>query len=342
MMHEMIIEEIKEVAKHFSFKEELKNKSILITGGTGLIGSYLIRTLQYLNRTEQLNIKILGVARSREKVQKLELEDNVTWIYQDMKDSFNDLKALDYILHTASPTDSSYFIHSPVEVINDTMAGLNSILTLARNSKAQGVVFLSSLEVYGTCLEDRFLKENEYFSIDCTNVRNSYSEGKKILECLCASYATEYQVPVKIVRLGQCFGPGVAYTDNRVFAQFARFVTEEHDIILATKGETKRSYCSIKDAILGIFTALVNGKAGEAYNLASDASYHSIYELATFFIKDTNSNIIIEEKQDNKYLGTIQFGLDTEKIKGIGFTSVESLPQMVSRLKAYFKTLNHA
>ncbi|MDE5715807.1 MAG: NAD-dependent epimerase/dehydratase family protein [Anaeroplasmataceae bacterium] len=338
-MNEMILEEIKEVVNAFPFMEQFKNKTILITGGTGLIGSYLIRTIKYLNEEKSLNVKIIGVARNKEKVLKLKLEDHVSWIYQDMKSAFDIEENIDYILHTASPTDSSFFIHSPVEVINDTLAGLNAILTLAQKCKTQGVVFLSSLEVYGSCIEDKFLKENEYYSIDCTNVRNSYSEGKKMLECLCASYAVEYAVPVKIVRLGQCFGPGVGYTDNRVFAQFARAVTEQKDIILATKGETKRSYCSIKDAILGIFLVLFNGKPGEAYNLASDNSYYSIYELAQIFIKDTSSNILIEEKQDNKYLGTIKFGLDTTKIKAIGFNSLEGLNEMVIKLKNYFKTI---
>ncbi len=335
-MNNMILNEIIEGTNHFSFKEKLRNKSVLITGGTGLIGSYLIRFLQYLNQEYHLNIKLFGLARSKEKVEKMELEENVSWIYQEMKNEIDISYPIDFIIHTASPTDSSYFVHFPVEVINDTIMGLNSILRLAQTCHTQSVIFLSSLEVYGNCIEDRFIKENEYFSIDCTNVRNSYSEGKKMLECLCASYAVEYKVPVKIVRLGQCFGPGVNYQDNRVFAQFARAVIEQRDIILATKGETKRSYCSIQDAILGIFTVLLNGKNGEAYNLASDDSYESIYNLALLFAKGTGSKIIIEEQQDNKYLGTIKFGLNTEKIKTIGFTSLEDLQDMVVKLKKYF------
>lgn len=318
-------------------KDDFKNKSFLITGGTGFIGSYLIRTLIQLNKSYNLNIKINAIARSLDKVKAMDLYNGVNWRLIDMKKEIKLDEEVDYIIHTASPTDSKYFIEKPVEVINDTITWLNNITLFAKQKNVSGMVFLSSLEVYGNCNDDKYLKENEYYSIDCNNVRSSYSEGKKILECLCSSYAMEYNVPIKIVRLGQTFGPGIQKDDNRVFAQFARSVSEGRNIVLNTKGETKRSYCSIDDAVCGIFTTLFKGNSGESYNLVSDDSYISIYELAMLFAKDNNVNVVIEEKECKQFLSTIKFGLDTTKIKQIGFKSVKSIKSVIPEFIEYFK-----
>lgn len=274
------------------------------------------------------------MARNIDKVKSMYFPYGINWMYQELKDNIDvDIQA-DYVIHTASPTDSKYFITNPVETINDTIKGLNVILDYSKGSK--GVVFLSSMEVYGVCKEDIFLKENASFPINQLNVRNSYSEGKRILECICASYASEYNVPVKVVRLCQTFGPGIIKSDNRVFAQFGRSVALGKDIVLATKGETKRSYCSVSDALVGIICVLLLGKSGEAYNVASDDSYCSIYDMAQLFVENTTAQIIIEEQVDKKYLETIKFGLDTSKIKKLGFKSTDNIRTMVEKFKTYY------
>lgn len=79
-------------------------------------------------------------------------------------------------------------------------------------------------------------------------------------ETMCISYGSEYGVPVKIVRLAQTFGAGVSKDDNRVFAQFSKAVLNGYDIILHTKGETKRNYCYTTDAVRAIFTVLTKGE----------------------------------------------------------------------------------
>lgn len=210
---------------------------------------------------------------------------------------------------------------------------------MALCKKVKSIVFTSSMEVYGICVEDRFLSENEYFPIDIVNIRNSYSEGKRILECLCESYVKEYNLPIKTVRLCQTFGPGVSKDDNRVFAQFAKNVINNENIILTTKGETKRSYCSLTDCVIGILTALFNGVDGEVYNIASDNTYCSIYEMAVKFVKNTNLKVVIQEQSDNKYLSTIKFGLCTDKIKKIGFVSFDNIDSLIDEFLEYYRKI---
>lgn len=324
---------VKKIALHFN-GDMFQNKTILVTGGTGLIGSTLIRYFCFLKEKKGININIFGTARNPNKVNSAFFSNSINWLYQDLVHFEIDFP-VDYIIHTASPTDSSFFINNPVETINENIIGFNALIKRVNNN-VKSIVYLSSMEVYGLCQEDIFLQENDFYSLNPMIVRNSYPETKRIIECLASSFASEYKIPLKVVRLCQTFGPGVEYTDNRVFAQFARAINENKDIVLSTKGETKRSYCSLTDACVGILVALVNGQNGEAYNIASDDSYYSIYEMANMFIKNTNSRVTICEKLNKQYLTTVKFGLDTTKIKKIGFVSVDTLQDMIDDLIGYF------
>lgn len=313
--------------------EELREKTILVTGSTGLIGSNVIEKLV------EIGAKVIAVARNEMKSKRMSFYSKVKWYYFDMVDEYQIDEEIDYIIHSASPTDSKYFITNPVDTINSAIIGLNNILTFALKKKIKTILFTSSLEVYGICTDDIFVNENQYFGIDCTNVRNSYSEGKKILECLCFSYGLQFNLPVKVVRLCQTFGRGVTKNDNRVFAQFARSVINHEDIVLSTKGETKRTYCSVDDAVNGILTVLLYGENNEAYNIASDDTFYSIFEMANKFAYGNGIKVIIKEEQDNKYLPTIKFGLDTTKIKKIGFVSKDNLDSIILKFLSYYRSL---
>lgn len=117
------------------------------------------------------------------------------------------------------------------------------------------------------------------------SVRACYPESKRMCENLCACYMKEYGVPVNIVRLTQTFGPGVEYDDGRIFAELARCVIEKRDIVLHTKGETKRNYLFTKDAVNAIITVLLHGENGQAYNAANEETYCSILEMANMVAK---------------------------------------------------------
>lgn len=341
-MNKYVCEKLDLITRELSNLDIAKNSTFLITGSTGYIGSYLIYTLEKLNELRQADYKIYALARNKEKYFKCNFNSNIVIPIFSNMESLNipDLK-VNYIIHTASNTASKYFVEHPVELINENYIGLFNLLKIAKQQDIlKSFVYISSLEYYGICLDDKSVKETESFPIDITNPRSSYSEGKRFLELLCFANFNEYQVPIKTIRLGQTFGPGIGKEDNRVFAQFAKSVITNTNISLATKGETKRSYCSIVDAVIGIMTVLVNGKNGEAYNLASDNSYISILDMAKLFIEDTNLKIIFLNTDNKQYLETIKFALDTTKIKEIGFKSLENIEIMVKDFKDYYQDLN--
>ena len=178
----------------------------------------------------------------------------------------------------------------------------------------------------------------DYGYIDILSTRSSYSEGKKIAECLCKSYSEEYNIPVSIVRLSQTFGPGVDYNDGRVFAEFARCAIEKKDIVLHTNGNTLRSYCYTKDALTGIILVLLEGKIGEAYNVSNPETALTIKEMAQLVAKEfANNEIEVKLELDNDYS---KFGynpemkivLDITKIQELGWNYTVGVKEMFSNL----------
>ena len=328
--------------KDYNF-EQLNNKTVFITGAAGLIGSQLVKALACINRLRNLNIKIVAFVRNEEKAKKV-FEDILDREYfeictGDILDTIKYEKQVDYIIHGASPTESKYFVSNPVETIDIAINGTKNILEYAKKNKVESMVYLSSLEVYGKNESKEIVSENDYGYIDILNVRSSYSEGKRMVECLCKSYCEEYGVPVKIARLSQTFGTGVEYNDKRVFAEFCRAAMEKKDIILHTEGKTVRTYCYTKDAIYAILKLLLSGMSGEAYNVSNMNTAISIKEMAELVCEifpDDNITVRVEIPDDIEKFGynpEMIIKLDTSKIEMLGWKATTDLKEMFINMR---------
>lgn len=265
--------------------ENLQGKTVLVTGGTGLIGSTLINSLLYANKKMSLDLQVLALIRNQDKAEKMfyrQLQERLPlhFIIGTVENLPNIDQPVDYIIHGASPTASAFFVEHPVETIETNVKGTSRLLQLAKEKKSAGFVYLSSMEVYGAPLSDQVIDETQGTTLDTMVVRSCYPEAKRICESLCASYAQEYGVPAFSVRLAQTFGPGVLKEDARVFAEFARCAVQHHDIVLQTQGTSKRCYLYTADSATAILTVLLSGKGGEAYNAANPETYCSIVEMA--------------------------------------------------------------
>lgn len=330
----------------FAFVEEnkelliaLSNKSVFITGATGLLGSHLVYSLVHANRLLRTNTKIIAAVRSKERaeVKFVDCADEIEIHISDISDAQSYEGDIDYIIHGASVTASRDFVEKPVDTIFTTLNGTRNILELAREKKVDKVVYLSSLEVYGANDTKELISENDYGFIDFTQVRSSYSEGKRMAECLCVSYSNQFQVPVSLARLTQTFGPGVDYQDNRVFAQFARSVIEGKQIILHTKGETMRSYCYTKDAVAAILHILIKGESGQAYNIANEQTYISIHDMAKMASQLDESkictvNVALKDISQLGYNPTVKINLQTKKLRDLGWNPTVDLKDMLKSL----------
>ncbi|WP_018598452.1 NAD-dependent epimerase/dehydratase family protein [Blautia producta] len=339
----ILYKDLCDVANSVFLKEIDGGSTILVTGATGMIGFQIIQSIVFHNNICNKNIKIIALARNKKKADDLFKglvdEGKVDVYICDINEKIEISNQIDYIIHGASATSSRYFVTNPVETILTALHGTKNILEIAKEKNIKKMVYLSSLEVYGTPDEKMdYITEKDYGYLDPMQVRSSYSEGKRMAECLCASYAKEYKVPVLVARLSQTFGAAVSYEDSRVFAEFARCVIEKRNIVLHTAGRTVRSYCYTKDAITAIVCLLTRGKAGEAYNITNMNTAISIKEMAELVSRlssDHAVKLVYDIPEDVAELGynpEMIIRLDNTKLKLLGWTPTTDLEEMYVRL----------
>lgn len=324
------------------FLDDIKRKTFLITGATGLIGSTMIKCLLELNKKKSAKIKIIALARNEKKAKQMFDDNAVKWYFQDTTLPVNlSCDKIDYVVHCANSTSSRFYVDNPVENINTAYIGTNNLLSFCRGKLIKGFVYLSSLECYGTIGSDKPISEDEMGYITPTDVRSSYSLGKRAAECLCHCFAKEYGVPVRMARLTQTFSAGVSMEDNRVFAQFAKSIVKGSDIVLHTLGESAKPYCYTIDAVTAILYLLIKGEDGEAYNVANSSTYISIRDMAQFLIDNFNNEckLIIELNDDMGYAPVTKLNLSTEKLQALGWSPTYSFRDMYTQLIDFYKTI---
>ena len=319
--------------------DELYGKSILVTGATGLVGSQTVMALLNMNAKKAADIKVYALVRDENKARRIFGDADVSYVVQDVTEPVKLDEDIDYIIHAASPTASKFFVTHPVETISMAVNGTMNVLSFAAKKKVSGVVYLSSMEMYG--ITDPSLEkvtEKDLGYIDVLNVRSSYSEGKRICECICASYAKEYGVPVKIARLAQTFGAGIPYEENRVFAQFAKSAINHTDIVLHTKGESVGNYCYTRDVIKALLLLLVRGEAGESYTVANEASSIAIKDMARLVadeLADGSINVVFDIPEDALtygYAPDVKMHLSSRKLQALGWKPEISLLDTYKRM----------
>lgn len=317
--------------------KELKNAKLLVTGASGLIGSVLTEYLLKENAQYQMGVKLILLVRNREdllsKLGNRIGKENIQIIQGDICCLPEITDDIDYIIHGASITASSMMIEHPVQVIKTNLKGTANILEFAKKKSVKGVVYLSTMEVYGFTEEEKLLTEEQVQYLNPLELRSSYPESKRMCENLCVSYASEFHIPVKIIRLAQTFGRGVKADDTRVFAQFARCVRDGKDIEIMTDGRSKRMYLDTEDAVRAILTVLLKGKTGEVYNAANKETYCSIREMAEMVASEISEGKIkvyvgVGEENVKKFPPTHKLMLDVSKLEELGWRPETGLREM--------------
>lgn len=334
-MNRIIAEDMEYIRKRIN-AGKIDGSTVLISGATGLIGRYLVHFL-----AEYCGCRVKAVVRNGEKAEKLfgGFRNKVEYIHSDITQLREKDMGVEYMIHGAGITSSRSFTARPAEVIQTSVEGTRRALEFARRNPVRSFVYLSTMEVYGAPQKEDKISEKDGTNLDTMAVRSSYPESKRLCENLCAAYLSEYNVPARTVRLTQTFGPGVEYEDNRVFAEFARCVIEKKDIVLHTRGETKRNYLYLSDACTAILTVMTEGSQGEAYNAANEETYCSIREMAELVAKrNAGGKIRVkvepedESSGDRGYAPVLCMNLDTSKLKRLGWKTEIGLYEMYERM----------
>lgn len=261
----------------------LADQTVLVTGATGFIGSYLIETLLRLGcRLGCSPRTVIAHVRSREKAERrfagIADRSRLMIIEGDVTRPAPIEIPVDVIVHAASPASPRHYLTDPVGVLRANITGTEWLLETAHRDGARMLLF-SSGEVYGRA--DTFpTGEEDYGYLDPMAVRACYGEGKRAAETMSVAWAHQFGVHVSIVRPFHTYGPGIPLDDGRVFADFVADIVAGHDIVMHSDGQATRAFCYIADATEAFFTVLLRGANATAYNVGNPAGEISIADLA--------------------------------------------------------------
>lgn len=253
---------------------------------------------------------------------------------QRMEDS------VDLLIHGASPTARRYFVEHPLETLETAIQGTLNMLHLAEEKQVKKMVYLSSMEVYGDHQSENQIFEEECVLLHPMNLRDSYPIGKCTSENLCLAYSHERGISVDILRLSQVIGttcPVRKSHDTRIVMEIAWDILSGSDIVLKTKGESKRTYVYASDAVTAILKALTCEGSG-VYNVANAETYCSVYDLcqlAAQKVAGGKIKVVVQEKDEGIYPAANNLNLSAEKLKARGWQSCTDLEEMFKRLIRY-------
>lgn len=340
MKDKFLLEDLEIVVNSNLPLENLDNSSVFITGATGLVGVNLIRALIAINNKGKRNIRIIALIRNMEKVKQIFGDDleKIEVLNSDIREPINYEGKVDYIIHCAGITTSKVMINQPVETLITAVDGTKNILDFAKEKKIKSMIYVSSMEVYGSLSgEKNEVKENDIGFVDPLIIRSNYPESKRLCENMCVAYLAEYGVPVKIARLAQTFGAGILEGENRVFAQFARSVISNEDIILHTEGKSEGNYCYLRDTVRALLILLIKGENGEAYNISNPETHTTIADMAKMVCEKIANNKIkvvfdIQEQNNYGYASVTKMKLNSDKMQNLGWKPEVGLEESYIRL----------
>ena len=339
------VEDVKRVASLDLPWEKLRGKTILITGGTGLIGSFLIDVLN----AADLGCTVLLFGRSEEKAKTrfAEYWDKgwIEFVKWDAGDNGLPQVAsrVDFVLHLASNTHPVAYATDPIGTITTNVIALNNLLKLAADKKCERFLFASSNEIYGENRGDVELFDERYCGyIDCNTLRAGYPEAKRCGEALCQAYIKQQGLDCVIARLTRTYGPTILPTDTKAISQFFHNALKGEDIVLKSEGTQYYSYQYVADSVAGLLTVLLKGATGEAYNIADESGDITLRDLAALIAAQAGRKVIFELPNAIESAGfskATKARLNGGKVKSLGWQPNYDIAKGIKTSILCFKNL---
>lgn len=324
-------EDIQKVSEMPYDWNKLTNKTILISGGTGFIGSFLCNVIRRRNECYHQNIRIISISFNQP-----EDDETVTYIKRDICKPVNLKCKVDYIIHLASNTHPEQYKTDPVGTITSNVFGAYNLLTLARKKHSKRFLLASSCEIYGDGKEEP-MDEHYCGYIDSNTARAGYNESKRVSESLCQSFSQQYGIESCVFRLARVFGADKTKKDTKAFAQFIRNSVEGNDIVLRSDGKQRYSYIYIADAVSGILKVLLDGVSGEAYNISADYDGLTLGQYAEYLSFLGGVKVIYDIENNPNASQAKNALLDNSKLKNLGFKLMFSVKEGLTRTFSILK-----
>lgn len=323
---------------------KLENKTVLISGASGLIGSCLVDVLLGLKR----NISIIALGRNETKAydrfaKYWDLEC-FSFVKGDINEPIKEVGIVDYVIHAASNTHPRQYATDPIGTVTTNIIGTNNLLNYASSHSAKRFMFASSVEVYGENRGDvEAFKEDYCGYLDCNTLRAGYPESKRAGEALCQAFIKQKGLDIVIPRLSRTYGSTMQQSDSKAIAQFLKKGLAKEDIVLKSEGTQFYSYSYVIDAVAALLTILLEGKCGEAYNISDEQSNVSLKDLAQIIAKYANKKVVFELPdaiEATGYSKATKAVLDSKKLEGLGWNARYSMVEGISRTLDILASLN--
>ena len=320
---------------------------VLVSGASGFLPSCCCEVLLRLNELGRLTSPVKVVAFSRRMNILAERFSNYTG-RRDLALLACDVTVgspiydgdVDFVIHGASPASPSAMAADPLGTFEANVSGTRNMLQLAQMHRAKKFLFLSSGAVYGQVPpEIQSVKETDFGNLDPLILRSAYDEGKRAGETLCRLYADKLGFFVVSARISHTYGPGLRADDGRSFADFITAAAERRPLILKSNGLAIRSFCYLSDTVAGLFTMLLKGENGEAYNVGSETENCSILDLAKLIVElfpERSLEFFHDADVSDAKIKALTFSqrhvpLNTAKLKSLGWQDQIRLPDGLRR-----------
>lgn len=328
---------------------KLKNKSVLISGASGLVGSCLVDVLMKRNENG-MNCKVYALGRNL-----IRAEERFGYCFNDEFFDFIphdisiplervDIGNVDYVLHLASNTHPLQYSTDPIGTIITNVFGTYNMLEFAKKHSATRCAFASSNEVYGENRGDVELFDESYCGyINSNTIRAGYPESKRCSEALCQAYIKQEGMDIVIPRLTRSYGPTMLMSDTKAISQFIRKGIVGEDIVLKSAGTQYYSYTYVADAVAGLLTVLLKGTCGEAYNISDMESDIRLKDLAETIARVTGKAVIFElpdEVESVGYSNATKARIDGSKLKALGWEAKYEIKSGIERTIRILKELS--
>lgn len=330
--------------------DKLTDRSIMLSGATGLIGSFLIDAIMEKNLSDNLNCTIYALGRNEIKAKarffNYKEDPHFIFIPYDVKLPFerNDIDTIDYILHLASNTHPMQYSTDPIGTITTNIIGVQNLLDFAVVHHSTRFAFVSSNEIYGENRGDvEFFDENYCGYINSNTMRAGYPESKRCGEALCQAYKAQKGLDVVIPRPTRSYGPTMLMSDTKAISQFIKKGITGEDIVLKSEGTQLYSYTYVADVVTGILTILLKGESGEAYNIAEEHSDITLKDLAAIIAGINGKELVFEIPDAIEAAGystATKARLNGHKLQALGWMPKYDIKSGIERTIQILKALD--
>ena len=320
--------------------DKLQNKTFLVTGATGMLGTFLIDVLMYKNHSSHLHCQIRAMGRSgkrgEERFSAYAQDPDFLFLVHDINEPIaEDFGDMNYAVHLASNTHPRAYAEDPIGTITANVFGTKYLLDYCSTHHCERFALASSNEIYGENRGDTELFAEDYCGyINSNTLRAGYPESKRCGVALCQAYRRQKHMDIVIPRFTRSYGPTMKTDDSKALSQFIRNAVNRENIVLKSAGNQYYSYTYAADAVSGFLYVLLKGSDGEAYNIADPSGDIRLKDLAAILAEEAGTEVVFAMPDETEKAGfskATKARLDGTKLRALGWKSMYDMHEGIHR-----------